>query len=64
MQLAWRTVKKIKVESLGDDVLLPKSGSEAEKKQTFNDRPWYFDRALLVLTKPSGIGDITGQSFK
>ena len=50
MQLALRTVKEIKVESMGDNVFLFRFGSEEEKKGILMGGPWHFDRPLIVLS--------------
>ncbi|KAH9703270.1 zinc knuckle protein [Citrus sinensis] len=63
MQMAWRTVIEVKIESMGDNIFLFKFASEEEKKRVLMGGPWHFDRALIVLTKPTGIGDIKNQSF-
>lgn len=63
MQQAWRTVREVKIESMGDSTFLFKFASEEENKRVFIGGPWYFDRALLVLSEPAGIGDIKNQSF-
>lgn len=36
---------------------------EADKRRVLSGGPWHFERALIVLTEPSGIGEITKQSF-
>ena len=63
MQLAWRTVKEIKVESMGDNIFLFRFGSEEEKKRILMGGLWHFDRALLVLTEPNGVANIKEQTF-
>ena len=63
MQNAWRTVKEVKIESMGENIFLFKFGLEEEKKRVLMGGPWHFDRALLVLTEPDGIGAIKKQSF-
>lgn len=55
---AWRTVHDFKVESLGSNIFVFKFLSEADKKRVFNRGPWHFDRALMVLQEPKGIGSI------
>lgn len=60
---AWRTVHDFKVESLGSNIFVFKFLSEADKKRVFNGGPWHFDRALMVLQEPKGIGSIKKQSF-
>ena len=34
-------------------------GSEADKRKIFVGGPWHFVKALIVLTEPVGIGEIT-----
>lgn len=63
MQLAWRTVKVVKVESMGDNIFLFKFAAEEPKKRVLMGGPWHFDKALIVLTEPTGIDDIKTQSF-
>ncbi|KAK9206204.1 hypothetical protein WN943_016477 [Citrus x changshan-huyou] len=63
MQQAWRTTKETKVESLGDNIFLFKFASESEKKRILFGGPWHFDRSLMVVTEPMGIGDAKKQDF-
>lgn len=63
MQQAWRTVKEVKIESMGDNIFLFKFATEEEKKRVLMGGPWHFDRALLVLSELTGISDIKSQSF-
>lgn len=58
MQLAWRTIKEVKIESIGDNIFLFKFASEGEKKRVLMGGLWHFDRALLVLYELSSIVDI------
>lgn len=48
---------------MGDNIFLFKFASEEEKKKVLVGGPWHFDRALIVLIEPTGIGDIKNQSF-
>ena len=36
---------------------------EADKRRVLADRPWHLNKALIVLTEPEGIGNITKQAF-
>lgn len=63
MQQAWRTIKEVKIESMGNNIFLFKFASEEEKKRILMGGPWHFDKALIVLTEPVSIGDIKDQSF-
>lgn len=55
--------KKVKVESLGDNVFMFKFGAEVDKKRALKGGPWHFARALIVFTEPKGIRNILKQSF-
>ncbi|KAH9800887.1 CCHC-type domain-containing protein [Citrus sinensis] len=59
----WRTNKEVMIESLGSNIFMFKFAVEADKKRVMGGGPWHFDRALIVLTEPKGIGDIANQSF-
>ncbi|KAH9785588.1 zinc knuckle protein [Citrus sinensis] len=59
----WRSIKEVKIESMGSNVFLFKFDTKEDKKQVLMGGPWYFDRALIVLTEPRGIGDIHKQVF-
>ena len=65
MQQAWRIVKEVKIESMGDNIFLFKFATEEEKKRVFmgGGGAWHFHRSLLVLYELEGIGDIKDQSF-
>lgn len=63
MQQVWKTVKEVKIKSMGDNIFLFKFASEKEKKRVLIGGPWHFDRVLIVLFEPTRIGDIKNQSF-
>lgn len=63
IQLVWRTGQEVKIESLGDNVFMFKFGSNEDKRRILAGGPWHFERALIVLTELSGIGDIKKQDF-
>ncbi|KAL9462516.1 hypothetical protein AB3S75_000507 [Citrus x aurantiifolia] len=63
MQLAWKTTKEIKVESQGDNIFVFKLATERDKKRVLTEGPWHFDKALIVLVEPVGMGSIKRQSF-
>ena len=58
MQKVWKTSREVKIESLGDNVFMFKFGSENNKRSIIMGGPWHFDRALIALTEPVGIGDV------
>lgn len=63
LQQVWRTIKEVKIESLGVHIFMFKFADEADKRRVMTGGPWHFDRALIVLTEPKGIGEIIKQSF-
>lgn len=63
LQQAWSTIKEVKIESLGSNIFMFKFASEDEKQRVMVGGLWHFDRVLIVLKEPSGIGDITKQIF-
>ncbi|KAL9416941.1 hypothetical protein AB3S75_040014 [Citrus x aurantiifolia] len=63
LQQVWRTFKEVKIESLGNNIFMFKFAEEADKKRVLTGGPWHFDMALIVLTEPRGIGEVTKQSF-
>ena len=60
---AWKTIKEVKVESLGNNIFLFKFGLETDKQKVIVGGPWYFDRALIVLKEHSGIGNMRKEKF-
>ena len=60
---AWRTVRDFKIESLGSNIFMFKFSLEVDKKRVLNIGSWHFDRVLIVLQEPSGIGSLKKQSF-
>lgn len=60
---AWRTTKEVKIESLGNNIFIFKFGLEVDKRKVLAGGPWHFDRALIVLKEPSGIGNMRKQAF-
>ncbi|XP_024043038.1 uncharacterized protein LOC112099799 [Citrus clementina] len=63
LQQVWRTFKEVKIESLGNNIFMFRFAEETDKKRVLSGGPWHFDRALIVLTEPQGIGEVTKQSF-
>lgn len=60
---AWRTNKEVKIENLESSVFLFKFDSEVDKIKVMAGGPWHFDRALIILEEPSGVGNIRKQKF-
>ena len=63
LHMVWRTTKEVRIESLGNNIFLFKFVLEADKKRILAGGPWHFDRALIILTEPTGIGEVTRQTF-
>lgn len=56
MRQVWRSIKEVKVESMGSNVFLFKFNTEEDKKRVLTGGPWHFDRALIILSEPMGWG--------
>ncbi|KAH9799961.1 hypothetical protein WN943_000608 [Citrus x changshan-huyou] len=63
MHQVWRTIRGVRIENLGENVFLFKFALEADKRRVVTGGPWHFNRALLVLIEPTGIGNIAKQAF-
>ncbi|KAH9802979.1 hypothetical protein KPL71_001599 [Citrus sinensis] len=62
-QQVWRSIKEVKVESLGENIFIFRFASEGEKKRILHRGPWHFNNSLMVLTEPTGVGNIKQQNF-
>ena len=56
-------MRKVKIENLGDKIFMFKFALEVDKRRVLVGCPWHFDRALIVLIEPKGIGNITAKAF-
>lgn len=63
MHQVWRTINGVRIESLGENVVLFKFALEADKRRVLTRGPWHFNKALLVLIELVGIENITKQAF-
>ncbi|KAL9448069.1 hypothetical protein AB3S75_015523 [Citrus x aurantiifolia] len=63
LQQVWRTIREVQIEEMGDNIFIFRFGTEADKRNILAGGPWHFDRALIALVEPSGIGEVTKQSF-
>ncbi|KAH9650355.1 CCHC-type domain-containing protein [Citrus sinensis] len=59
----WKIMKEIKIEELGDNIFIFQFGCEADKRKVLAGGPWHFDKALIVITKPAGLGEVTKKNF-
>lgn len=48
---------------MGSNAFLFMFDIEEDNKKVLMGGPWHFDRALIVLSEPSGVGDVQKQSF-
>ena len=62
-QQVWMIVDEVKIEKLGSKIFIFKCASEIDKRRVLSGGSWHFERALIVLKEPSGIGKIMKQSF-
>lgn len=63
MQQVWRSIKELKVESLGENVFIFKFAAKSEKKRILHEGPWHFNNLLMVLIEPSNLGNIKQRAF-
>lgn len=56
LQLVWRTVKEVRIDSLGNNIFMFKF---MDKRRIMLGGPWHFNRVSIVLTELKGIGEIT-----
>ncbi|XP_024038344.1 uncharacterized protein LOC112097374 [Citrus clementina] len=63
LQQVWQTFKEVKIESLGNNIFMFKFAEEADKRRVLSGGAWHFDRALIVLTEPKRIGEVSKQDF-
>ncbi|KAL9425867.1 hypothetical protein AB3S75_032771 [Citrus x aurantiifolia] len=63
LQQVWRTLREVQIEEMRDNIFLFKFGTETDKRNILAGGPWHFDRALIVLVEPRGIGEINKQVF-
>ena len=59
MSQVWRTVREVRIEELGDNIFMFKFAIETNKKRILTRGPWHFNRALMVLIEPTGLGEVT-----
>lgn len=62
VQKVRRTSREVKIESLGDIVIMFKFGFDTDKRSILMGGPRHFNRAL-VLTDLAGIGNVKKQDF-
>lgn len=46
-----------------NNIFIFQFGSEVDKQKVLARGPWHFDKALVVLTEPIGMGEVTKQVF-
>lgn len=66
LQQVWKTIREVQIEEMGDNIFILKFGIDADKRNILAGlgaaRAWHFNRALIVLVEPSGIGEVTKQA--
>ena len=54
---------KVEIESVGINLFLFHFTSQKERQRIWQRGPWYFDKSLIVLEKPVGMGSISQLKF-
>ncbi|KAL5789446.1 hypothetical protein ACOSQ2_004334 [Xanthoceras sorbifolium] len=60
----WGTMGFVEVEAVGDNVFVFFFRKIEDLTMVWNRGPWHFDKCLLILEKPSGLGEISKMKFQ
>lgn len=64
MNLVWSILHKVKVEQYGtDNVFIFRFATKAEWQRVLSRGPWLFDKQIIFLMKPHGIGEVLKMDF-
>ena len=64
MNMTWGLSRQVRVESIRiNNVFLFHFGTRDDRQRVLMGGPWLFERQLLSLIKPSGIGDVSEMIF-
>ncbi|TXG72530.1 hypothetical protein EZV62_001109 [Acer yangbiense] len=59
----WSQFGSVEVESVGVNIFMFHFNNQEERNRIWQRGPWYFDKSLIVLEKPEGMGNISQQRF-
>ncbi|TXG73942.1 hypothetical protein EZV62_002521 [Acer yangbiense] len=59
----WGTMGLLEIEVIADNLFVFHFQSLADREMVCARGPWHFDRCLIVLVKPQGLGEISKLSF-
>lgn len=63
MQQAWQTIREVKIDAMGENIFIFRFATETDKRRASAGGPWHFNGALIIFTEPTGIGEVSKQSF-
>lgn len=63
IQQVGKTLNGVKIELVGNHLFLFRLNSESERKKVLVSGIWYFDKVLIVLSKPKSIGNLLKMDF-
>ena len=63
MQQAWQTIREVKVDAMGENIFIFRFATERDKMRASAGGPWHFNGALIIFAEPTGIGELSKQSF-
>ncbi|KAL5735075.1 hypothetical protein ACOSP7_032936 [Xanthoceras sorbifolium] len=63
IQKIWRTQQLVDVEVIWDNIFVFQFRNQQDRKRVLLGGPWSFDRGLLVLEVPLGVGNISRMQF-
>ncbi|TXG53061.1 hypothetical protein EZV62_022230 [Acer yangbiense] len=59
----WSQFGSVEVESVGVNIFMFHCNNQEERNRIWQRGPWYFDKSLIVLEKPEGMGNISQLRF-
>ncbi|KAK3223533.1 hypothetical protein Dsin_010558 [Dipteronia sinensis] len=59
----WSQFGKVEIESVGENIFMFYFTNMEDRNRIWQRGPWYFDKSLIALEKPTGMGDISCLGF-
>lgn len=63
IQQVWKTLNGVKIELVGNNRFLFRFNFESDRRRILVNGPYYFDKSLIVLSKPKGVWDPSKRIF-
>ena len=59
----WNSIGNVEIEAVGDNMFMFLFPNREVRSMIWARGPWHFDHSLIVMEKPTGVGDISKLSF-